>query len=226
MTAELENAYEVLPHLRETDTPEMAVKIMAAGLELFARKGYAATSVREIVSRADVTNPMLYYYFESKEGLFFQIVEYLFEALEDLVSQELQDARTFQERIQAVAWAQIKGARQSPIVLKFIYSILFGPSESRPRINVFEMHIGHVGQVKTIIDEALETGELNPREDFGPLFLTQTFMGLINDHLMRALTIADTIEDDELRDQFLEEFLSRDECERLVDFFTASATGH
>jgi AcrR family transcriptional regulator len=36
---------------------------------LFAKRGYEATSVREIVEAAGVTKPTLYYYFGSKEGL-------------------------------------------------------------------------------------------------------------------------------------------------------------
>lgn len=37
--------------------------------ELFAKKGFVGTSVREIASAAGVTKPTLYYYFGSKEGL-------------------------------------------------------------------------------------------------------------------------------------------------------------
>lgn len=37
--------------------------------ELFAQKGFAATSVREIAAAAGVTKPTLYYHFGSKEGL-------------------------------------------------------------------------------------------------------------------------------------------------------------
>lgn len=46
-----------------------AEKILQVGLHLMAKKGYQATSTREIVAAAGVTKPMLYYYFGSKEGL-------------------------------------------------------------------------------------------------------------------------------------------------------------
>ena len=55
----------ILPQFEQADVPELAAQLMSAGLRLFARKGYTATSVREIVQKADVTNPMLYYYFNS-----------------------------------------------------------------------------------------------------------------------------------------------------------------
>jgi AcrR family transcriptional regulator len=37
---------------------------------VFARSGYQAASMDEIASRADVSKPLLYAYFESKEGLY------------------------------------------------------------------------------------------------------------------------------------------------------------
>ena len=47
----------------------IANKLLEAAVRLFAHKGYPATSTREIVEAAGVTKPMLYYYFQSKEGL-------------------------------------------------------------------------------------------------------------------------------------------------------------
>jgi AcrR family transcriptional regulator len=50
-------------------------RLLVAATRLFARTGYAATSVREIVEAAGVTKPVLYYYFQSKEGLYLAILE-------------------------------------------------------------------------------------------------------------------------------------------------------
>ena len=47
----------------------IASKLLEAAVRLFATKGYPATSTREIVEAAGVTKPMLYYYFQNKEGL-------------------------------------------------------------------------------------------------------------------------------------------------------------
>ena len=45
----------------------IAEGILQAAVRLFARKGYEATSTREIVEAAGVTKPMIYYYFKNKE---------------------------------------------------------------------------------------------------------------------------------------------------------------
>lgn len=49
--------------------------VLGAARELFERKGFASTSVREICDGAGVTPPVLYYHFGSKEGLFEAVVE-------------------------------------------------------------------------------------------------------------------------------------------------------
>jgi AcrR family transcriptional regulator len=54
---------------------ESRAKILAAALELFAREGYEATSVREVAQAAGVAQGLLYSYFAGKEGLLHAIFE-------------------------------------------------------------------------------------------------------------------------------------------------------
>lgn len=53
--------------------------LMECAKELFYAKGYDAVSVQEIVERAGLTKPTLYYYFGSKLGLLGKLVETKFE---------------------------------------------------------------------------------------------------------------------------------------------------
>lgn len=54
-------------------------RIAKAAMELFAAKGFEATSVQEIVNRAEVNKAMLFYYFQSKEKLFSYLLRDYFE---------------------------------------------------------------------------------------------------------------------------------------------------
>ena len=47
-------------------------RLLSVAREIFARKGYSGTSVREIVAAAGVTKPVLYYYFRNKEGIYLE----------------------------------------------------------------------------------------------------------------------------------------------------------
>jgi len=44
-------------------------KILDVALKLFSDKGYDGTGIQEIVDKAEITKPTLYYYFGSKEGI-------------------------------------------------------------------------------------------------------------------------------------------------------------
>lgn len=56
-----------------TEQPTKA-RILAAGAELMAEKGFGGVSVREICARADTSMNMLHHYFGSKQGLLDAIV--------------------------------------------------------------------------------------------------------------------------------------------------------
>ena len=56
---------------RKADRP---AEIVAAALEVFAEKGFAAAKLDEIATRAGVSKGSLYLYFETKEDLFRAVV--------------------------------------------------------------------------------------------------------------------------------------------------------
>ena len=50
-------------------------RIVDAGAQVFARKGYHATRMQDIADELDLQKGSLYYYFDSKEALLFHIIE-------------------------------------------------------------------------------------------------------------------------------------------------------
>jgi AcrR family transcriptional regulator len=55
--------------------------IMKAAVRLFADKGFEAASVRDIVTSARVNQAAIHYHFQSKDGLYFEILKTAFEKL-------------------------------------------------------------------------------------------------------------------------------------------------
>jgi AcrR family transcriptional regulator len=84
-------------------------RILDAAEELFAQKGYAGVSVRQIMRAADADVSLAYYHFKSKQDVFDQVmlrrVEHLnairLRALEDLERRHPDDAPTVEEIIDA-----------------------------------------------------------------------------------------------------------------------------
>jgi AcrR family transcriptional regulator len=60
--------------LQATEQRATAEKILRAAARLFAEKGFANVSVRDISKDSATTAPVLYYYFGSKKGLFDAVV--------------------------------------------------------------------------------------------------------------------------------------------------------
>jgi len=56
------------------DTRNTRKKLLQAAVDLFFEKGYASTSIREIGTKAGITNSLIYHYFTNKEELLFEIV--------------------------------------------------------------------------------------------------------------------------------------------------------
>ena len=107
-------------------------RILDAAERLFATRGFAATSVREIVREAGVTNPMLYYYFGSKEDLFIHLIRERFQSFARTFSERLSHEETIQGVLNAWAHATMEGTRESPTSIRLVFASVFGPHEGMP----------------------------------------------------------------------------------------------
>ena len=68
-------------------TEDVRDRIVTSALRSFAEKGYAGTSLREIAEAARTTKPMIYYYFNSKEGLYITTLGDLLQQFADAIDQ-------------------------------------------------------------------------------------------------------------------------------------------
>ena len=109
---------------------EAARHIARAAARLFARKGFEATSTREIVEEAGVAKPTLYYHFGSKEGLAKAVlVEPLAELsgrLEAILRHEPDPIRV----LERVLDAHFDFCREDPDRSRFFFAVGFGPPEA------------------------------------------------------------------------------------------------
>ncbi len=62
------------PRVRMTGA-ERRQQLLTVARELFAQKGYEATSIEEVAARADVSKPVVYEHFGGKEGLYAVVVD-------------------------------------------------------------------------------------------------------------------------------------------------------
>lgn len=69
--------------------PQRREQLLDVGRSLFAERGFDATSVEEVATRAGVSKPVVYAHFGGKEGLYTAIVDREIETLLAMTSQAL-----------------------------------------------------------------------------------------------------------------------------------------
>jgi TetR/AcrR family transcriptional regulator len=134
-------------------------RLLAGAAELFARKGYASTTVREIVEAAHVTKPALYYYFGNKEGIYLELMraaETQFENLLDRARKEIGEVKTrilrFSEQVYQLFLDQIEVARVG-------ISIHYGPAQGTPFFDFDAFHLKFQQLIEQLIREGIRKGE-------------------------------------------------------------------
>lgn len=144
-------------NLGEQDAREV---LLGAATALFAKKGYAGTSVREIVERAGVTKPVLYYYFENKEGLFRSILEWANELQKEMLSQVLESGGTAMERFIHLWQSVYRGVTEYRDLFNMIYNLIFGPPEGSPNYDLDQFQREMAETIKAIYRDGLARGEV------------------------------------------------------------------
>jgi len=100
--------------------------LLQAAADLFYKKGYSDTSIREVGAKAGVSNSLLYHYFKDKEEMLFQIIS---TASQDLVATldeidgHIADPleRLRQKLIQHMIFHGIKKRREAKIIVQENY---------------------------------------------------------------------------------------------------------
>lgn len=135
-------------------------RLVSAAVRLFNRKGYAATTVREIVDAAGVTKPVLYYHFGSKEGIYLALLD---SALEEFTSQlEVMEARqgSFRERIEELLVGVFDLFERHAPIVRLVHAVFYGPSEGAPPFNFEGFQQVFHGAIKRLVEEGVQRGEV------------------------------------------------------------------
>ena len=135
-------------------------RLIDAAIILFAEKGYASTSVKEIVARADVSKPVLYYYFGSKEGMFHAILDWASKRLEAVLAEALTISGTAMDRLLFLYQRIYQGQIENPDLFKMIHNLIFGPSQGAPLYDFRRYHGRLADTIKRIYLEGRTRNEV------------------------------------------------------------------
>lgn len=135
-------------------------RILDAAVVLFAEKGYASTSVREIVDRAGVTKPVLYYHFGNKEGLLQAIIDRTTLLQGELLEEITRLDVSAMEKIKMLAKRVADAANKQRELVKMFCSLNIGSPQGAPDLSTKRHWKQFSDAIKRIYDDGVRNGEL------------------------------------------------------------------
>jgi AcrR family transcriptional regulator len=151
--------------------PNTRQRLLETATEIFAEKGYAGTSVREIVDRAGVSKPVLYYYFKSKEGLFYAILEWAADAQQEILNEIFATAGTVLDRFIYFYRRISEGVEEYQNLYKMIHGLIYGPPQGAPAYDFPKYQRHMFDAVKRIYTSGLTAGEVKAADEDEVAFL-------------------------------------------------------
>jgi len=133
--------------------------LLASALVLFNQKGYAATTVREIVAKAGVTKPVFYYYFGNKEGIYLELFDGPLREFDALLKGFFCEGGLGSEKLTALFEATFQLYRSNLEKAKLLNAIYYGPPQGTPYINFDSYHSKLADTIGKIVDEGMRKGE-------------------------------------------------------------------
>jgi TetR/AcrR family transcriptional regulator len=134
-------------------------RLMNAAITLFARKGYAATTVREIVQGAEVTKPVLYYHFGNKAGIFLAVMQDGLKEFDATVAAVLAAAATARERVVRFLGDAFELVLRNVEVMRVIDAIYYGPPQGAPYFDFEVVHRKFIETLTGLVNDGICSGE-------------------------------------------------------------------
>lgn len=107
-------------------------RLLDAAIQIFDRKGYAASSVREIAEAAGVTKPVVYYHFGSKEGLLVAILDQAVRDFTQTIDTAVARAGSARERLVRLCEDVYGLFERNVSVARVAHMVFLGPRDVAP----------------------------------------------------------------------------------------------
>lgn len=195
--------------MRDAAPADARQQILDSATTVFARKGYAGASVQDLLEATGLSKPTLYYYFESKAGLFRAILDRAHDDCLRIMQATTATSVGVEERLRALAIALFDFARKNQNLIRLMLASTFAAAEEIPpgcidltkKRRNFEFVLG-------IVREARKNGEIDP--DYGAEEVTHAIFGAISHQIRTHLLLPDWR-------------LDRQRAERIVTLFLSGA---
>jgi TetR/AcrR family transcriptional regulator len=189
--------------------------LLQAALKSFADRGYAATSVQEIVNAARVSKPALYYYFKDKAGLFQALVDQAHDERYELMREAAARGKTLPEKLEEIVAAIFEFSLRNRELMRLAFATAFAASGEAPgQMKCREKGKRNFEFLRGLVETGQATGELNGC--FNADELTMGIYGQLNSYVMIRLLVPDCPLNRETAKQVVRLFLNGAASELLA----------
>src|SRR5436190_4266874 len=154
-------------------------QLLQAALKSFADRGYAATSVQEIVDAARVSKPALYYYFADKAGLFQALVDEAHDGRYQVMKDAAVLGTTVAQKLQEIVGALFEFSLKNRELMRLAFATAFAASGEAPdQMRCREKGKRNFEFLRGLIEQGQRSGELDGH--FSSDELTMGIFGQLN----------------------------------------------
>ena len=185
---------------------ETRQQILRAALRSFAHRGYAATSVQQIVDAAQVSKPALYYYFNDKAELFQALVDQAHDERYRLMQEAAERGRSVAEKLEEIIGSIFEFSLRNQELMRLAFATAFAAAGEAPgQMKCREKGRRNFEFVRSLIANGQATGELD--DNFNTDELTMGIYGQLNSYVMIRLLMPDCPLDRQTAKQIVRLFL-------------------
>lgn len=134
--------------------------VVKAAIRIFARKGYAGASTREICKEAGVTKPVLYYHFLGKEHLYQELMIDSFGSYQKVLLSASRSRGSLRERLVRMVHTDFRATKEDPIRTMFVLRMIFAPGDRHPLFDFVTEMEKERRVIAAVFQEGIDGGSL------------------------------------------------------------------
>lgn len=165
------------PGTARTDGNPALNRALDAAVELFSRKGYTATSTREVAALLGIQKASLYYHIDSKEDLLYAACRSALEQIRQDVATALEGITDPLERQRTLISSHIESLLRDQHRHATAFSEMHALSQDR-LAQVLKLRHDYQSLFRSALQEGQAAGVL--RADIGAKYLSLTLLGMMN----------------------------------------------
>lgn len=170
-------------------------RIFLTAAQLFAINGYVRVSIRQICETVGVGKPTLYYYFQNKEALLRELIEYSFNLAEEFITEHIESKDNFMEKLKGIVQARRAFLSKYPYFMRLFIILNFQSVPENIRKDMVNKFNEHYDYMMSLLKSGQQKSFIDPKMDL--TILANTLIGTLNQLFFRQTFLEDSTAMDE-----------------------------